>query len=167
MFFIVCFPCNAPLCHSNTNKQKNTSRRTGKNLPRGFSRRWLFLPLQRCLSGASQLTLLAAQLTCPCVPSARCAHYQGRGLHRVLGHRHCPLARRIPVRRVLSPGVLPAALAGRRRSQVSAHESPWVTSGTAGDRPADRGSLRKGLFRPQPRKEQICFCALRNLRGRH
>lgn len=98
----------------------------GKNPPRGFSggvfSRWLFLSLQRCPWG----TLLPALLTCPCVPSACCALHQGRGLHRVLGHGHCPLACRIPVRRVLYPGVLPAALAGGRRSQVSATKAPGV-----------------------------------------
>lgn len=136
-----------------------------KKPPRGFSRRWLFLPLQRSPSG----TLLAVQLTCPCVPSTRCAHHQGRGLHRVLGHSHCPLARRIRVRRVLHRGVLPAALAGGRRSQVSAAATKalWSDQAAANDRPPDRGSLRKRLFCLQPRKEEICFCVLRNLRGRH
>lgn len=94
------------------------------------------LPVRRCPRRPR-----GSAVTRPCVPSARRAQHQGRGLHRVLGHRHCPLALLIPVRRVLHRGVLPAALAGGRRSQVSA--APTKPSGGLGSR--DRASCRARL----------------------
>lgn len=78
------------------------------------------LPFPRQHPPPAAGALLVVWLTCPCVPSALSPHHQGRGLHRVLGHGHCPLVRWLGVGGVLHPGVLPTALARRRGSQVSA-----------------------------------------------
>lgn len=111
------FHHNVALCYWNTNKRK-ISAGWAITIPWVFGDVTLHFPSKHPPPAAS--TLLAARLTCPCVPSTRCPHHQGRGLHSVLGHGHRPLVCRLGISRVLHRGVLPTALAGRRGSQVSA-----------------------------------------------
>lgn len=97
------------------------------NCPAGFGE--VTVPFPREHPPPAAGALLAVQLTRPCVPSARCPHHQGRGLHGMLGHGHRPLAHQLGIGGVLHPGVLPTALARRRGSQVSSA----VTSATQSD----------------------------------